>query len=136
MIRPFLALFPMIAELWLFMGLAAMQQHSGQQIAAHCINTAGLVGSTSADLRGACDILNSILTDMVERKACSLDTKTKYLCRAIHKYPNYELLWRKLLAIDDTKIRPRGKGRANSVIGDQNFGLFQLAVDHILGNLI
>lgn len=122
-----MALFPTIAELWLYLGLNLMFEKSKQQAAVFCIKKSNLIGSSCADLVVICDILLSILTQVAKLKPGTLDTRKNYLSRAIYKYPNYDILWKSL-----TLSTSNDKAKKNSIGSEENSALFKLAVDQVI----
>lgn len=122
-----MALFPTVAELWLYLGLTLMFEKSKQQAAIFCIKKANLIGSSCADLVVICDILLSILSQVVKLKSGILDSRKNYLSRAIHKYPNYDILWKSL-----TQSCSKDKTKKNSFASEENAALFQLAIDQVI----
>lgn len=122
-----MALFPTIAELWLYLGLTLMFEKSKQLAAVFCIKKANLIGSPCADLVVICDILLSILTQVVKLKPGILDSRKNYLSRATYKYPNYDILWKSLTlssSVDKTK--------KSSIASEENSALFLLAIDQVM----
>lgn len=129
LIRPLLVLFPTVAELWLYMGLALMFQKTKLQSALFCIKKASLIESKCADLGVICNILLAILSQMVKGKSYALDPRVKYLSRALIKYPSYELLWVGLISASGAKAE---KIRKNQTLSEENTSLFQLVIEHNL----
>lgn len=127
LIRPLLMLFPTIAELWLYMGLALMNQKTQLQSAIFCVKKASLIESKCADLSVICNITLAILSQMIKTKPGVLDSKLKYLSRALVKYPNHGLLWTSLKSASEVKTE---KIRKNQMLSEENTSLFQLVIEH------
>lgn len=127
LVRPILALFPTIPELWLFYGLAQVFDKTKIQNAIFCINKASLIGSTCADLGVVCDILLSLLSKNVKSKMDTSDSQVKYLCKAVYKCPNYRLLWKSLLSLKNSN-----ESKKTSYDDEENSNLFYLAIDHTI----
>uniref|UniRef100_A0A6G1S8X1 Tetratricopeptide repeat protein 37 n=1 Tax=Aceria tosichella TaxID=561515 RepID=A0A6G1S8X1_9ACAR len=137
LLRPMVALFPNIAELWLFLGLSLMFHKQKYQTAMFCIKKANLIGSTNADLSVICDILLAISpskpTGRQSKKATPIDPNLRvvHLSRALFKCPDYKLLWDCLNAAkfqDTTRELPKN----NQPLTGYDAELFQLAVDHTI----
>lgn len=132
LIRPVLALFPMIADLWLYLGLSLMSTKDQIKLrtAKYCIAKANLIGSTDPNLTSVCDILLAILCDQIVGKKMDSSKRQSdretHLCRALFKGPDNELLWDCLLKSKATRESPEV----------ENGALFQFAVDHALRTLI
>lgn len=106
-----------------------MFDKSKYQAAVFCIKKASLIGSSCADLGAICDILLSVLAQVAKLKTGFLDTRRNYLCRALHKYPNHNILWKSLME-EDSKDKNRNKKIL--ITSDENSALIQLAIDHVL----
>lgn len=137
LLRPMVALFPHIAELWLFLGLSLMFHKQKYQTAIFCIRKANLMGSTNADLSVICDILLAITPiksgGKLNKKAIPVDLNSRvvHLSRALFKCPDYPILWNCLNAAklgDGSKESPRN----NHHMTGYDAELFQLAIDHTI----
>lgn len=133
LIRPMLALFPTVAEFWLFMGLSLISEKNKAQIAIDCIKKASQIGSSLPEVCFVCDLLLSVLCQSVKAKPETVTTRTKYLSRAINKYPNYNLLWEILFAHINSERKDKTK--LTHLLSQENSNLIDLAVDHILAQL-
>jgi tetratricopeptide (TPR) repeat protein len=136
LLRPIVALFPNIAELWLFLGLSLMFHKQQYQTAMFCIRKANLMGSTNADLSVICDILLAILLSNSTRqskKATSLDPNARivHLSRALFKCPDYQLLW---TCLNEAKLgnAPKESPRKGHTLTGHDADLFRLAIDHTI----
>lgn len=133
LIRPMVALFPMIPDLWLFLGLSLMSRESTLSRAHYCITRASLIGSANANLTSVCDMLLAILSNMqvdnkvARAKQIDLLTRGAHLCRAIYKCPNSSILW-------DCLIKESKSCDKNRSV--ENVKLFQCAVDHTMRTMI
>lgn len=133
LIRPLLALFPDVAELWLYMGLAYMFQKNKNREAIFCIKKAYLIGSTYAELCLVCDILLAISCTAIVAKSKSIDlgSRSKYLCRAYYKCPNEESLWLSIL-LETNQVSAAKQIKSDILASNQNLALFTVAIKSII----
>lgn len=134
MIRPLVALYPTVAELWLYLGLALMIQKARHQTAIFCIKKANLIGSTDPDLCLVCDILLAILCQRTRGKPFGLRECSSYLSQAIFKNPSYWLLWETLIHLRDRELRKETK--KDQTWSKRETSLFSLAIDHVLIKIV
>lgn len=116
LLRPLIALFPMVAELWLFMAFSSILGGAKSNITTYCIERATLIGSTKANIGLICDLLLLNIVDSEKRRK-------QLLSRAIYKHPDEKLLWDLLL---DKRQQP--------IVNDPR--IFDLAVDILLNKVI
>lgn len=121
-----LALFPTVPELWLFKGLVLLFRDEKQSIAAMCIKKASLIGTASADLGVVCDILLAILSNL---EVTDLEPRTKYLSRALYKFPDINLLWVSLLS--SLKVQ-KSSATKTMLLNEQDSNLFHIAINLII----
>lgn len=146
LIKTLLMLFPMIPELWLFLGLTMMYKKTKHQAAVFCIRKADIIGRKCADLSVICDILLSILTQVAKLKTNVLESRINYLSRALYKYPTYGLLWTSLKTAASKVSDSRAAVAAEKEINrnqqttqswsKENNDLFNLALDHVMKMLL
>lgn len=135
LVRPLVALYPTVAELWLYLGLSLMFQKAKHHVAIFCIKKASLIGSTDSNLCVVCDILLAILSQQVKTKPKYLDgDRVVYLSRAIFKQPDYDLLWKSLLSARGHE--QQGRSKKSQLVNENDSGLFQLAIDHTIKMIV
>lgn len=127
-IKPIVAMFPTIAELWLYQGLAFVLDGKDFKLALECMQKADAIGFSNSGLTMSCDILMAILSQISWKPGVkSWDGRPKFLSRAIYKYPDYPLLWE---AISVGLINKPSK--KSDLLSGNNSKLLELAISHTI----
>lgn len=126
LVRPLVALYPMIPELWLYLGLSLMHQKGANSTAIYCVKKASLIGSTDTNLCFVCDIILAILSQQptkTKNKNVPEVNPESHINRAIFRHPRYGILWKFM----EGDRNPKDKHHVRD--------LFDLAIDHSLSVL-
>lgn len=131
LIQPLLALYPMVAELWLFLGISFSFRKQDYPAAIICLKHSLLIGATRADLCFVSNLLLAILSQATAKnKLATLESRDKYLSRSILSYPQYGLLWKSLSQLNIETKASSSQRKSNSLA--DNFELFDLAIKHVI----